>query len=84
MHYVLNNFSWHTKGCTSWYAFFTCGGFFIFIFFVTMASGNGTQRAFNEDPSVLYISIHRYDNGQYYPCGPFGAMNSCGEGPGLG
>ncbi|THG99948.1 hypothetical protein EW026_g2521 [Hermanssonia centrifuga] len=46
--------------------------------------GNGTQRAFYDDPSVLYISLHRYDNGEYYPNGPFGSMLSCGEGPGLG
>ncbi|KIJ61334.1 hypothetical protein HYDPIDRAFT_96746 [Hydnomerulius pinastri MD-312] len=46
--------------------------------------GNGTQRAFNDDPSVLYISIHRYERGQFYPCGPFGGLESCGEGPGLG
>ncbi|THV08047.1 histone deacetylase clr3 [Dendrothele bispora CBS 962.96] len=46
--------------------------------------GNGTQKAFNDDPSILYISLHRYENGFYYPCGPFGAMSSCGEGRGLG
>lgn len=46
--------------------------------------GNGTQRAFNDDPSVLYISLHRYERGQFYPCGPFGGLESCGEGPGLG
>ncbi|CAK5281569.1 unnamed protein product, partial [Mycena citricolor] len=46
--------------------------------------GNGTQRAFNDDPSVLYISIHRYEKGGFYPCGPFGGLQSCGEGPGLG
>jgi histone deacetylase 6 len=46
--------------------------------------GNGTQRAFNDDPSVLYISLHRYEDGRFYPCGPFGGMSSCGEGKGLG
>ncbi|KAF9070565.1 histone deacetylase complex protein [Rhodocollybia butyracea] len=46
--------------------------------------GNGTQRAFNDDPSVLYISLHRYDGGSFYPCGEFGGMASCGEGSGLG
>ncbi|RXW25579.1 hypothetical protein EST38_g273 [Candolleomyces aberdarensis] len=46
--------------------------------------GNGTQRAFNDDPSVLYISLHRYEEGTFYPCGPFGSLESCGEGPGLG
>ncbi|KAG2345481.1 histone deacetylase clr3 [Suillus weaverae] len=46
--------------------------------------GNGTQRAFNDDPSVLYISLHRYERGQFYPCGPFGSLESCGEGAGIG
>lgn len=46
--------------------------------------GNGTQRAFNDDPSVLYVSLHRYERGRFYPCGPFGSMESCGEGAGLG
>ncbi|KAJ6625570.1 histone deacetylase complex protein [Mycena sp. CBHHK59/15] len=46
--------------------------------------GNGTQRAFNDDPSVLYISLHRYERGEFYPCGPFGSLQSCGEGAGLG
>ncbi|KAJ7783256.1 histone deacetylase complex protein [Mycena metata] len=46
--------------------------------------GNGTQRAFNDDPSVLYISLHRYERGEFYPCGPFGSLLSSGEGPGLG
>ncbi|KAF9450410.1 histone deacetylase complex protein [Macrolepiota fuliginosa MF-IS2] len=46
--------------------------------------GNGTQRAFNDDPSVLYISLHRYEQGSFYPTGPFGSMQSCGEEAGLG
>ena len=29
--------------------------------------GNGIQHAFYDDPNVLYISIHRYDNGDYFP-----------------
>ncbi|KAJ4927310.1 hypothetical protein JOQ06_015043 [Pogonophryne albipinna] len=29
--------------------------------------GNGTQEAFYNDPSVLYISLHRYDNGNFFP-----------------
>ena len=29
--------------------------------------GNGTQKMFYEDPHVLYISIHRHDNGNFYP-----------------
>ncbi|TFK85072.1 histone deacetylase complex protein [Polyporus arcularius HHB13444] len=51
--------------------------------YVTM-EGNGTQRAFYDDPSVLYISLHRYEGGNFYPNGPFGAMTSTGEGAGVG
>lgn len=29
--------------------------------------GNGTQQAFYNDPSVLYISLHRYDDGNFFP-----------------
>ncbi|KAM3622116.1 uncharacterized protein V6R79_020506 [Siganus canaliculatus] len=29
--------------------------------------GNGTQEAFYDDPSVLYISLHRYDDGNFFP-----------------
>lgn len=29
--------------------------------------GNGTQEAFYSDPSVLYISLHRYDDGNFFP-----------------
>lgn len=29
--------------------------------------GNGTQQAFYADPNVLYISLHRYDDGNFFP-----------------
>ncbi|KAJ3085132.1 hypothetical protein HK102_000288, partial [Quaeritorhiza haematococci] len=29
--------------------------------------GNGTQEEFYEDPNVIYFSIHRFDNGAFYP-----------------
>ncbi|XP_051915692.1 histone deacetylase 7 isoform X2 [Hippocampus zosterae] len=29
--------------------------------------GNGTQEIFYSDPSVLYISLHRYDHGNFFP-----------------
>jgi acetoin utilization deacetylase AcuC-like enzyme len=41
--------------------------------------GNGTQRAFYEDPSVLFISSHQYP---YYP--GTGAAHETGRGAGLG
>lgn len=35
--------------------------------------GNGTQKAFYDDPNVLYVSIHRYENGLFYPGGTLGS-----------
>ncbi|XP_015214727.1 histone deacetylase 4 isoform X3 [Lepisosteus oculatus] len=29
--------------------------------------GNGTQQAFYGDPNVLYVSLHRYDDGNFFP-----------------
>ncbi|XP_051567628.1 histone deacetylase 7-like isoform X2 [Myxocyprinus asiaticus] len=29
--------------------------------------GSGTEKIFYTDPSVLYISLHRYDNGSFFP-----------------
>lgn len=29
--------------------------------------GNGTQNAFVDNPDILYVSLHRYDNGSFYP-----------------
>ena len=40
--------------------------------------GNGTQRAFWDDPNVLYISLHRYDEGTFYPGGTFGNYDQVG------
>ncbi|XP_043930992.1 histone deacetylase 4 isoform X2 [Protopterus annectens] len=44
--------------------------------------GNGTQQAFYSDPSVLYISVHRYDDGNFFPGS--GAPDERGAGPGVG
>ncbi|CAG8518115.1 1569_t:CDS:2 [Acaulospora colombiana] len=35
--------------------------------FVNRTSGNGTQKAFYNDPNVVYCSIHRYENAHFYP-----------------
>lgn len=44
--------------------------------------GNGTQEIFYSDPSVLYISLHRYDNGNFFPGsgGPEEVGSGAGEG----
>ncbi|XP_057674794.1 histone deacetylase 4-like isoform X2 [Corythoichthys intestinalis] len=44
--------------------------------------GNGTQQAFYDDPNVLYLSIHRYDDGNFFPGS--GAPEEVGSGPGVG
>ncbi|XP_050670008.1 histone deacetylase 7-like isoform X2 [Leptidea sinapis] len=44
--------------------------------------GNGTQQMFYEDPRVLYVSLHRHDDGNFFP--GTGAAGECGAGPGLG
>lgn len=46
--------------------------------------GNGTQRAFFGDANVLYISLHRYENGKFYPGTSYGAHTVVGDGPGKG
>ncbi|KAF7543780.1 hypothetical protein G7Z17_g10470 [Cylindrodendrum hubeiense] len=52
--------------------------------------GNGVQNIFYQDPNVLYISLHVYQNGIFYPgkppnpMTPDGGIENCGSGPGLG
>ena len=41
---------------------------------------NGTQDIFKDDNSVLVVSMHRFDGGQFYP--GTGAASSRGEGEG--
>ncbi|XP_060244693.1 histone deacetylase 7 isoform X4 [Meriones unguiculatus] len=44
--------------------------------------GNGTQQTFYQDPSVLYISLHRHDDGNFFPGS--GAVDEVGTGSGEG
>lgn len=52
--------------------------------------GNGIQNIFYDDPNVLYISIHVYQNGHFYPGKPDdenipdGGPENCGVGAGVG
>ncbi|KAI5300087.1 Histone deacetylase hda1 [Ascosphaera atra] len=46
--------------------------------------GNGTQEAFYDDPNVLYMSLHVFRDGTFYPGGDAGDYDHCGEGNGLG
>ncbi|TNN16732.1 Histone deacetylase 4 [Schistosoma japonicum] len=44
--------------------------------------GNGTQTVFYTDPTVLYISLHRHDEGGFFP--GTGSPEEIGAGPGEG
>ncbi|RYP67997.1 hypothetical protein DL771_006920 [Monosporascus sp. 5C6A] len=52
--------------------------------------GNGVQNMFYQDPNVLYISLHVYQNGEFYPGKPDnpmlpdGDLDKVGEGLGKG
>lgn len=56
---------------------------FMSYYMLTLA-GNGIQEAFYNDPNVLYISLHVYQDGKFYPGGDDGDSDHCGAGPGLG
>ncbi|CAG7822287.1 unnamed protein product, partial [Allacma fusca] len=46
--------------------------------------GNGIQRMFENDPRVLYISIHRYDYGSFFPCSSDADSKCVGQNAGEG
>lgn len=41
--------------------------------------GDSTQKKFEDDPNVLFMSFHRHDSGSFYP-GPSGALDNVGRG----
>jgi len=45
--------------------------------------GDSTQKIFYNDPEVLYLSIHKYMNGNFYPSNE-GDSSYLGSGKGLG
>ncbi|KAG0301146.1 Histone deacetylase hda1, partial [Linnemannia gamsii] len=57
----------------------------IFILDWDVHHGNGTQKAFLDDPDIVYCSIHRYDDGTFYPGDPVAAaLDMIGVGEGRG
>lgn len=46
--------------------------------------GNGTQHIFEQNPKVLYISLHRHDHGSFFPKGEDGDYKAVGSGAGEG
>ncbi|XP_031208375.1 polyamine deacetylase HDAC10 isoform X2 [Mastomys coucha] len=46
--------------------------------------GQGIQYIFNDDPSVLYFSWHRYEHGSFWPFLPESDADAVGQGQGRG
>ncbi|XP_034373221.1 polyamine deacetylase HDAC10 isoform X2 [Arvicanthis niloticus] len=46
--------------------------------------GQGIQYIFNDDPSVLYFSWHRYEHGRFWPFLPESDADAVGQGQGQG
>nr|KAF6270570.1 histone deacetylase 10 [Pipistrellus kuhlii] len=46
--------------------------------------GQGIQYTFEDDPSVLYFSWHRYEHGRFWPYLPESDASAVGQGPGRG
>ncbi|KRX10629.1 hypothetical protein PPERSA_05449 [Pseudocohnilembus persalinus] len=45
--------------------------------------GDGSQNLLKNDPNIIYISLHRHDNGMFYP-GISGSVDNIGEGDAKG
>ncbi len=56
----------------------------VLIFDWDIHHGNGTQQIFENDPNVLYMSIHRYDHGNFFPRSKDADYDVVGEGLGKG
>ncbi|CAG8455989.1 16328_t:CDS:10 [Dentiscutata heterogama] len=56
----------------------------VFILDWDIHHGNGTQKAFYNDPNVVYCSIHRYDNANFYPGDPQAGHTFVGGGQAKG
>ena len=67
------------------YALDDLGANKVIVFDWDVHHGNGTQDIFQDDERVMYLSIHRYDNGGYYPymCKSSGEYFGVGEGKGF-
>ena len=46
--------------------------------------GNGTQAAFLKDPNIMYVSVHRWQGGNFYPFQRSGGPTVVGVDQGLG
>lgn len=61
-----------------------CNAQRILIFDWDVHHGQGIQQMFYDDPRVVYFSIHRHENGQFWPNLRESDYDYIGEGPGTG
>ena len=57
---------------------------FVTCSYLLFLAGNGVQHVFEDDDDVLYISLHRYEDGYFYPASEDAAHTSVGRGKGRG
>jgi histone deacetylase 6 len=56
----------------------------VLIFDWDIHHGNSTYKYLKDRDDILFISLHRYDNGRFYPGKPLASIDHIGEGPGKG
>lgn len=56
----------------------------VFILDWDVHHGDGTQSIFYTSPYIYYCSLHRFDNGHFFPCDPSGNHGFRGTGRGQG
>ncbi|MCO5576292.1 hypothetical protein L7F22_030101 [Adiantum nelumboides] len=67
MHATAMGFCLHNNAALAAKAALTAGAKKVMIVDWDVHHGNGTQEIFDDDSSVLYISLHRYQGGLFYP-----------------
>uniref|UniRef100_A0A7I4DAD9 histone deacetylase n=1 Tax=Physcomitrium patens TaxID=3218 RepID=A0A7I4DAD9_PHYPA len=75
-------FCLHNNACVAARAAQAAGAKKVLIVDWDVHHGNGTQEIFEQDPTVLYISLHRHEAGAFYP--GTGWAHQVGSGPGEG
>ncbi|KAI7865274.1 hypothetical protein BDF14DRAFT_1730727 [Spinellus fusiger] len=76
---IMNNVAVATRYCTK-----HLGTKRVMILDWDVHFGNGTQEIFSEDPNVLYVSIHRFEGGSFYPQNQKGRAEYVGARQGKG
>lgn len=79
---LIQGFCFHNNACVAARAAQAAGAKKLLIVDWDVHHGNGTQQIFEEDPTVLYISLHRHESGHFYP--GTGWAEQVGSGPGAG